>query len=116
MKIAAISLNNRGAKLAAALAALVDPVDVFLHATVTELSEARRFRRIARVDSRDFSECTRGWSTLRRSASWFGPSPPASATRRLIRRSSPWTSGRAGAVSLLSGHDGGANQLAMRGG
>ena len=55
MKIAAISLSNEGSRVAAKLAATWPACDVFLHAGVAELPQARRFDRLADLIARGFS-------------------------------------------------------------
>ncbi len=112
MKIAVISLNNRGAQLAAALVAFVDSAEVFLHATVTALPEARRFRRIAEL-TRDIFPRYQGLVYV----APIGVVVRAVAPCIRHKTSDPAVVvvdvGARWAVSLLSGHEGGANQLAM---
>lgn len=112
MKIAVISLNHRGARLAAALAASVGEVDVFLHASVTAGPEARRFRRIA--------ELTQDIFALYQGLVYVAPiGVVVRAIAPCIRHKTSDPAvvvvdvGARWAVSLLSGHEGGANQLAM---
>ncbi len=113
MKIAAISLNHRGAKLAAALAAAWDATDVFLHASVAEWPEAWRFDRIADL-SRDIFPRYQGLVyiapigvVVRSIAPCLGHKTTDPAVV-VVDVGGRW------AVSLLSGHEGGANDLAIR--
>lgn len=113
MKIAAISLNNRGARLAAALGASLDAVDVLLHAGVTELPAAPRFHRIADLTREVF---------LRYEGLVY-VAPMGVVVRAIApclrhKTADPAVvavdAGGRWAVSLLSGHEGGANELAIR--
>lgn len=113
MKTAAISLSNPGARVAAALAASLDSVELYLHDSVTEFPEATRFHRIAKLTGELF---TRYHGLL-----YVAP------IGVVVRAIAPWIRHKATdpavvavdvgarwAVSLLSGHEGGANDLAMR--
>lgn len=112
MKTAAISLSNPGAKVAAALAASLGSVDLFLHASVTGFPEAARFRRIAKLTGELFP--------LYRGLLYVAP------IGVVVRAIAPWIRhkttdpavvavdvGARWAVSLLSGHEGKANDLAL---
>lgn len=112
MKIATISLSDEGARLAACLKAVCSACDVFVHAEIRELPEARRFDRIV--------ELTREIFSLYEGLVYFAP------TGAVIRAIAPCLRhktvdpavvavdvGARWAVSLLSGHEGGANALAV---
>jgi len=115
MKLALVSLSDAGARLAARLceaASGVRPCDVFLHAGVTEMPAAARFDRIADLTREIFSQ----YEGIVYVA-------PAGVVVRAIaplvthKTSDPAVVvvdvGGRWAVSLLSGHEGGANDLAM---
>jgi cobalt-precorrin 5A hydrolase len=112
VKIALISLSNEGARVAARLAARWEPCDVFLYAGVTELPQARRFERIF--------ELTREVFATYEGLVYIAP------TGVVVRAIAPLLEhkttdpavvtvdvGGRWAVSLLSGHEGGANALAL---
>jgi len=112
VSIAVISLSNEGARLAAALAAQLPPCQIHLHAQVTELPAVPRFERICELTQRLFS--------THRGLIYIAP------TGVVVRAISPCLAhktsdpavvavdvGGRWAISLLSGHEGGANELAI---
>jgi len=112
VKIAVISLSNEGARIAARLAARWEACEVFLHAGVTEMPQARRFDRMA--------DLTREVFTLVEGLVYVAP------TGAVVRAVAPCLrhkavdpavvvvdAGGRWAVSLLGGHEGGANELAL---
>lgn len=112
MKIAVISLSNEGARVAAALAGGWNSCDVFLHASVVELPHASRFERIVDLTRDIFAKYT--------GLVYIAP------TGAVVRAIAPLVQhkttdpavvvvdvGGRWAISLLSGHEGGANQLAL---
>lgn len=112
MKIAAISLSNEGARVIAALASSLSPLDVFLHTKVTELPHAERFDRIAQLSRRIFP--------LYQGLIYVAPiGVVVRAIAPCLRHKTVDPAviavdvGARWAVSLLSGHEGGANELAL---
>jgi cobalt-precorrin 5A hydrolase len=112
MKLALISLSDAGARVAARLAAAWPECDVFLHAEVTERPQARRFQRIADLTRELFG----GYEGL------VYVLPTGVAVRAIAPCLQHKTTdpavvvvdvGGRWAVSLLSGHEGGANELAV---
>ena len=114
MKIALISLSDAGARIAARLAAGMDGYlpAVFLHADVTELPQARRFQRIADLTREIFGQ--------------FQGLVYMAPVGLVVRAIAPCLGHKATdpgvvvvdvggrwAVSLLGGHEGGANDLAV---
>lgn len=112
MKLAAISLSNQGAKVIASLASSLSPLDVFLHAKVTELPQVERFDRIAQLSRRIFSQ----YQALIYVAP-IGVVVRAIAPCLRHKTVDPAVVvvdvGARWAVSLLSGHEGGANSVAL---
>jgi cobalt-precorrin 5A hydrolase len=114
MNIAIITLSNEGTQIAARLAAAWPGCEVFLHANVTEnvLPEAKRFQRLLEVTQEVFPF----YAGLVYIA-------PAGAVVRAIARCLRHKTidpgvvvidvGGRWAVSLLGGHEGGANKLAF---
>lgn len=112
MKLALVSLSNEGARVAARLAEGMGPCDVFLHSAVTKMPQARRFDRVVELTSQIF--------TAYEGIVYIAP------TGVVVRAVGPLAShktvdpavvvvdvGGRWAVSLLSGHEGGANDLAL---
>jgi cobalt-precorrin 5A hydrolase len=112
VKIAAISLSNEGARIAARLAAHWNTCDVFLHSVVTEMPQARRFDRVV--------ELTREIFAAYEGLVYIAP------TGVVVRTIAPWLRhktvdpavvavdvGGRWAVSLLGGHERGGNELAF---
>jgi cobalt-precorrin 5A hydrolase len=126
VKIALISLSNEGARIAAALISPLslrgrgvgsegaewEACDVFLHAGVTEMPQARRFERIV--------DLTREVFALYQGLIYIAPAGVVvRAIAPCIRDKTTDPAvvvvdvGGRWAVSLLSGHEGGANELAL---
>jgi len=89
-----------------------DTCDVLLHAEVTQMPEARRFRADRRSDGRTVRSlsgaCYIGSRRAGRPRDRPAASPQDDRSRRRRRRCRrPW------AVSLIGGHEGGANALAL---
>jgi cobalt-precorrin 5A hydrolase len=113
MKTAVISLSSEGSRLAARLKAVWDTCDVYLHADVQEMPQARRFDRIMELTQEIFP--------LYEGLVYIAP------TGVVVRAIAPCLrhktvdpavvavdAGGRWAVSLLSGHEGGANDLALK--
>ena len=113
MKIAAISLCNEGAKVAATLAAVLDSVDVFLHTAVTQQPSARRFERIADL-TREVFPLYEGLVYVTPVGVVVRVIAPCIRHKTVDPAVVAVDVGARWAVSLLSGHEGGANELAMR--
>lgn len=112
MKIAAISLSNEGVRLAMMLAARMESCNVFLHAGVGEMPGAQRFERIVDLTEQIFASYT--------GLVYFAPTGVvvrAIAPQLRHKTTDPAVVavdvGGRWAVSLLSGHEGGANELAV---
>ena len=112
MKTAVISLSNEGARVAAQLAAAWDDCDVWLHAGVTEMPAARRFDHIV--------ELSREIVPLYGRLVYIAPvGLVVRAIAPLIQHKTTDPAvvavdvGGRWAISLLSGHEGGANELAV---
>ena len=112
MKIAAVSLSNEGSRLAAKLAASWPACDVLLHTSVTELPQARRFDRIAELSQEVFS-LYRGLVYIAPIGAVVRAIAPCLRHKTVDPAVVAVDVGGRWAVSLLSGHEGGANQLAM---
>lgn len=112
MKLALVTLCDQGARLIARLAASLDGAQSFVHETVTELPEATRFSRIieltqdifARFDGLVYVAPT---GVVVRSIADCIQHKTADPAVVVIDVGGRW------AVSLLSGHEGGANELAL---
>ena len=113
MKIAAVSLCNAGARVVAALAAALDSVDVFLHAAVTEQPSARRFDRIADL-TREVFPHYEGLVYVAPVGVVVRVIAPCLRHKTVDPAVVVLDVGARWAVSLLSGHEGGANELALR--
>ena len=118
MKIGLISLSREGARLAVRLAAAWPECDVFLHESVTEVPlgdekiVCKRFDRLVALSGELF--------TVYRGLVYIAP------VGAVVRAIAPWLRhktadpgvvvldvGGRWAVSLVGGHEGGANQLAL---
>ena len=112
MKIALVSLSNEGARVAATLASRLRSCDVFLHTGVAEMPQARRFERII--------DLTREIFPLYEGLIYVAP------TGAVVRAIAPLLAhkttdpavvvvdvGGRWAVSLLGGHEAGANALSL---
>ncbi|MGA2034956.1 MAG: cobalamin biosynthesis protein [Thermoguttaceae bacterium] len=112
MKLAVISLSDAGARLAARLAAALDGSELFLHADVGEMPQARRFHRILDLTRELFARCeglvyiAPAGVVVRAVAPVIEHKTrdPAVVVVDVLGR---W------AVSLLGGHEAGANRLAF---
>jgi cobalt-precorrin 5A hydrolase len=113
VKIAAISLCNQGAKVAAVLAAALPACDVFLHATVTQQPSVRRFERIADLTAEVFPHYE-GLVYVAPVGVVVRVIAPCIRHKTVDPAVVAVDVGGRWAVSLLSGHEGGANELAMR--
>ena len=112
MKTAIISLSNEGARLARVLADRLPESHIYLHRAVTELPEAERFQRIMDL-ARDLFPACKGLIFI---------APCGLVVRAIAPHIRHKTTdpavvvvdvGGRWAVSLLGGHEGGANELAM---
>ena len=122
MKIAVISLSNEGARLAARLAEgwagnpsfQGEPVavDVFLHTGVTEMPEARRFDRIVDLTREIFSAYD-GLVYIAPAGLVVRAIAPCLEHKTVDPGVVVVDVGGRWAVSLLGGHEGGANALAV---
>lgn len=111
MKIALISLSRQGARVAHVLAAHLAESEVYLHRRVGEAPGTRRFDHVADLARGLFARC--------RGLVFIGPAGIAvRAVAPLLgdKRTDPAVVvvdvGGRWAVSLLGGHEGGANELA----
>ena len=112
MNLAAISLSNEGSRIAAKLAASWLSCDVFLHAGVTELPQARRFDRLAEL-SQEIFPLYQGLVYIAPIGAVVRAIAPCIRHKTVDPAVVAVDVGGRWAVSLLSGHEGGANQLAM---
>ncbi len=112
MNIAVVTLSEQGARLAGRLADRLQPCDVFVHQDVTATAEAHTFASVVELTERLFVAYRRLVYIL----------PVGVAVRAVAgcvrdKRSDPAVVvvdvGGRWAISLLSGHEGGANELAM---
>ena len=112
-KTAVITLSNAGAKLAAILARDLAPCDIFLHRTVSRQLPGNRFSAVVPLTRRIFSQYRALVYIM-----------PCGVVVRALdglprhKKTDPAVvvvdAGGRYAVSLLSGHEGGANELALR--
>ena len=111
--LAIIALSNRGARLAVRLAQAIGPCDVFLHKDVARRFQGERFNAVIALTRRMFKRY-RGLVYMM---------PCGVAVRAIAGQLKHKTTdpaivvvdvGGRYAVSLLSGHEGGANALALR--
>ena len=112
MNLAAISLSNEGSRIAAKLAASWDACDVFLHAGVAELPQARRFDRLADL-SREVFPLYQGLVYIAPIGAVVRAIAPCIRHKTVDPAVVAVDVGGRWAVSLLSGHEGGANKLTM---
>ena len=112
MKIALISLSNEGARVAARLATRWELCDVFLYAGVTELPQARRFERIFDL-TRDVFAAYQGLVFIAPTGVVVRAIAPLLRNKTTDPAVVAVDVGGRWAVSLLSGHEGGANDLAL---
>jgi cobalt-precorrin 5A hydrolase len=113
VKLALISLCDDGAAVAHALAACLGPVDLYFHTGVARRFAGRRFAHVTAVTRRIFA-AYRGLIFV----TPCGVAVRAVAPCLRHKRTDPAVVvvdvGGRFAVSLLSGHEGGANDLAVR--
>jgi cobalt-precorrin 5A hydrolase len=112
MNRAAISLSNEGSRIAAKLAAAWEACDVFLHAGVAELPQARRFDRLAEL-SREIFPVYRRLVYIAPIGAVVRAIAPCLRHKTADPAVVAVDVGGRWAVSLLSGHEGGANELAI---
>ena len=113
-RIAAITLSAQGLGVARRIKAGLGKVDLYAHASVRARRPGRQDVRPGRgAHGARSSAATTGWSTSRPAASSCGRSPAASAASSRTRPWSCSTSAARFAVSLLGGHEAGANALAL---
>lgn len=112
MKIALITLSCEGARVARALAAQLEGSEIYLHSAVKGFPKTRRFTRIADLTGKLFAS--------HRGLIFIAPTGLVVRTIAPLLRnklSDPAVVvadvGGRWAISLLSGHEGGANELAM---
>jgi cobalt-precorrin 5A hydrolase len=112
MKMAAIGLCNEGARVVARLMSRLASCDAFVHQCVTELPEAKRFDRVVELTGEIFAS--------------YGGLIYVMPTGVVVRAIAPCLGrktvdpavvavdvGGRWAISLLGGHEGGANALAL---
>ena len=112
MNVAVLSLSNEGARVAARLKQAWPQCDVFLHAAVTELPEARRFERIVDLTREIFAKYE-GLVYVVPTGVVVRAVAPLLTHKTLDPAVVVVDVGGRWAVSLLSGHEGGANELAV---
>ncbi len=112
MKIAVISLSNEGARIAARLANRWQVCEVFLHGSVTEMPQVRRFDRIAELAPEIFP-LVEGLVFIAPAGVVVRAVAPCLRHKAVDPAVVVVDAGGRWAVSLLSGHEGGANELAM---
>jgi cobalt-precorrin 5A hydrolase len=112
VKIAVITLSDQGARLASRLASQLGPAEAFVHDAVHEFPQATRFARLKDLSHEIFS----------RFEGLVYVAPVGAVVRAIAERLQHKTTdpavvvvdvGGRWAVSLLSGHEGGANELAL---
>ncbi len=112
MKIGVITLSAKGAVLAEAVAAGVDGCDIFVHRDVTELPAAERFDRVIDLTERIFSRYDGLIYIMPTGVVVRGIAGKLTHKKKDPAVVAVDVGGR-WAVSLLSGHEGGANGLAV---
>lgn len=112
MKIAVISLSNEGARIAARLAGQWDACEVFLHVGVTEMPQARRFERLVELTGEVFP-LVEGLVYVAPAGAVVRAVAPCLRHKAVDPAVVVVDAGGRWAVSLLSGHEGGANELAL---
>ena len=112
MKIALISLSNEGARVAARLADHFPQSEIFLHAGVESLSAAKRFERVVELTAEIFSQVD-GLIYVAPAGLVVRAIAPCVKHKATDPAVVVVDVGARWAVSLLGGHEGGANDLAM---
>ncbi|MGO8746367.1 MAG: cobalamin biosynthesis protein [Thermoguttaceae bacterium] len=113
MKIAVISLSNEGARIAVRLAAAWDTCDLFLHSGVTlPACEAKTFDRIVDL-TREIFNAYEGLVYAAPAGAVVRAIAPCLRHKTIDPAVVVVDVGGRWAVSLLSGHEGGANDLAL---
>jgi cobalt-precorrin 5A hydrolase len=112
VKIALISLSNAGSRLAALLAGRLEPADVFLQAGVTEPATARRFERIKDL-TRDIFAGYQGLIYIAPTGLVVRAIAPLVVHKTKDPAVVVVDVGGRWAVSLLGGHEAGANRLTL---
>jgi len=112
VKIAIISLSNEGARIAAKLASAWEMCDVFVHAGVTEMPRAKRFDRMIDLTGEIFS-LYQGLVYIAPAGAVVRAIAPALRHKAVDPGVVVVDVGGRWAVSLLGGHEGGANRLAL---
>lgn len=112
MKIAVISLSNEGARIAGRLAGQWEACEVFLHAGVTEMPQARRFERLVEL-TREVFPLVEGLVYVAPAGAVVRALAPCLRHKAVDPAVVVVDAGGRWAVSLLSGHEGGANELAL---
>jgi len=110
--IALVSLSSQGARVVMALRARLAGSEVYLHKEVGEFPEAQRFERIADLTRDLFPRC-RGIVFIAPTGLVVRAIAPCLKDKRTDPAVVVVDVGGRWAVSLLSGHEGGANELAM---
>jgi cobalt-precorrin 5A hydrolase len=112
VKIALLSLSNEGARIAARLAARFPHSEVFLHAGVEELPAAKRFEHVLELTAEIFSQFD-GLVYVAPAGLVVRAVAPCLKHKTIDPAVVVVDVGARWAVSLLGGHEGGANDLAL---
>jgi cobalt-precorrin 5A hydrolase len=112
VKIALVSLSNEGARLAAGLASRLGPCDLFLHDGVTEVPQARRFERILDL-TREIFSAYEGLIYVAPTGVVVRAIAPLLTHKTTDPAVVAVDVGGRWAVSLLGGHEAGANELSL---
>ena len=112
MKLALVSLSNEGARVAARLAERWPSCDLFLHAGVTEMPQAKRFDRVVELTQELFPAYD-GLVFIAPTGAVVRAIAPCIQHKKTDPAVVVVDVGGRWAVSLLGGHEGGANQLAV---
>lgn len=112
MKIAIITLSEEGAKVARRLAEGHADADCFVHAGVTELPQARRFERVVDL-TREVFGLYDGLVYIAPAGLVVRAVAPCLEHKTVDPGVVVVDAGGRWAVSLLGGHEGGANELAV---
>jgi cobalt-precorrin 5A hydrolase len=112
MSIAIITLSNEGAQVAAKLAEGLAGTEVFLHAGVVAPFEAKRFERLFDLTAELFDRCD-GLVYVAPTGAVVRAIAPCLKDKTTDPAVVVVDVGARWAVSLLSGHEGGANELAV---
>ena len=113
MKTALITLCDEGARVAETIAVGLNDCDVYVHRQVSILPEATRFDRVVDLTERLFAEYE-GLVYILPCGVAVRAIGPNMADKRTDPAVVAVDVGGRWAVSLLSGHEGGANDLALR--